>query len=64
MERLANITGILIGSFVFSFLILRKMQMPIKNAKDFIAMIVLLIFVLFGAVSIVKLIIELFGYPL
>jgi len=61
MDRLINIIGILLGSFVYSVLVLRGRLKSDMTWKELIPLLIVLIFMLFGAVEIVREIVELLG---
>jgi len=61
MDRLINIIGILLGSFVYSVLVLRGRLKSDMTWKELIPLLIVLIFMLFGAVGIVREIVELLG---
>ena len=59
MDRLINIIGILLGAFVYSTLVLRGRLKSDMTWKELIPLLIVLIFMLFGAVEIVRIIVEL-----
>jgi len=59
MDRLINIIGILLGAFVYSALVLRGRLKSDMTWKELIPLLIVLIFMLFGAVEIVREIVEL-----
>jgi len=59
MDRLINIIGILLGSFVYSAFVLRGRLKSDMTWKELIPLLIVLIFMLFGAVGIVREIVEL-----